>query len=1115
MRRLILTWLAMICGATLSVRAAQPTSPHRELSKADATWVATKRAAAVALGRTGKWGHDEAQKPIREILDLCSRQLGNDHHLTATYRREIEILQKLAVLPEAGRVEYMKTYVLFDSMEDLRKQERYTEAQRPAEQILEIYRRLLGPDSSYVAEAAHWNGKLLYHGQRFIEAEKQLRAALKIYHAVVGDNDPAVAEAAGYLALDLDKLGQYAEARRMYEKALHLTIRAWGENHPWSSVAHNNLAGHLDRQAFLPEAEEHYRKALRALKNFDGDTDKLLATSCNNLALNLQHQSKYVEAEKLFQDALTIRRRLKMEEHPDTGRVYLNLASNREAQGDIAAAEPLYRQALDSYLKGYGTSSAETAWVMNSLAVNLDKQGRYAEAESRYREALEILRRAPGDQSRAIAKFSINLASCFGGQDKHVEAEAQCEQALVILRKQLDADHPDIAAALNNLASALVNQEKYADAEPHFREALSIMEKRPGVNHPDTALGRVNLAVDLYHQGKYAAAEPYLEAALDAMKQVLGEGHPNTAWAYKNLIGNACARGDYAKALTLSKAATASFEAARLRLGFAGLDRARRTTDVSPMPGLAVAAARAGKPEEAWQALERSLARGLLDDLTASQLSDADRLRVQILMKKIDSFDNDASATSADRARAAQDRETAQAELARLLTDPAAKFGVAGGQVYDLARIQEQLADDAALVAWVDLPLGPSWADPRGDHWGCVIRRRGAPHWVRLPGTGTSGAWTQEDDQRNKQAGRAIARRPQDTTGLWKDAAAKLASQRLIPLEEYLKASDRLPDVRHLIVLPYPRMAAVPLEAITDRFTVSYAPSATAYAWLKEQRVGRSVSAASLLAVGDPAFQTPRESGLPMKESATSGGNSRETFVRLPGTRQELMGVARVFSETRLLMGDQANDSNLTELARAGGLSRYRYLHFATHGVLDDQHPMHSSLILARQQPPGPNDRAEPNARLTAEGILRGWKLNADLVTLSACNTGLGKLSGGEGYLGFSQALFLAGARSLVLSLWQVDDAATALLMTRFYENLMGTPEGTVKPMAKALALLEAKRWLRTLKPEEVKELTKDLPTRGTRGRIEKRRGPGDPNALHTFEHPYFWSGFVLIGEAG
>jgi CHAT domain-containing protein len=97
-----------------------------------------------------------------------------------------------------------------------------------------------------------------------------------------------------------------------------------------------------------------------------------------------------------------------------------------------------------------------------------------------------------------------------------------------------------------------------------------------------------------------------------------------------------------------------------------------------------------------------------------------------------------------------------------------------------------------------------------------------------------------------------------------------------------------------------------------------------------------------------------------------------------------------------------------------------------------------------------------------------------------------------------------------VLSLWEVDDASTALLMTRFYENLMG--EGVVTPMSKAEALAEAKRWLRGLRTDEVSQLTKDLPTRGTRGRLVPRDAAAAP-AVRSFDHPYFWSGFILIGD--
>jgi CHAT domain-containing protein len=149
------------------------------------------------------------------------------------------------------------------------------------------------------------------------------------------------------------------------------------------------------------------------------------------------------------------------------------------------------------------------------------------------------------------------------------------------------------------------------------------------------------------------------------------------------------------------------------------------------------------------------------------------------------------------------------------------------------------------------------------------------------------------------------------------------------------------------------------------------------------------------------------------------------------------------------------------------------------------------------------------DGRLTAAQILRTWKLDAELVTLSACQTGLGKYAGGEGYLGFAQALFLAGGRSLVLSLWQVDDNATALLMTRFYQNVLGRRKGLDQPLAKAEALREAKAWLRGLSAKDVDRELAQLP------RGQERERPSAPGIRegHPYDHPYYWAAFILIGD--
>jgi CHAT domain-containing protein len=411
----------------------------------------------------------------------------------------------------------------------------------------------------------------------------------------------------------------------------------------------------------------------------------------------------------------------------------------------------------------------------------------------------------------------------------------------------------------------------------------------------------------------------------------------------------------------------------------------------------------------------------------------------------------------------------------------------------------------------VDIRGEPKAADPSGEHWACLVRQRGLPLWVKLPGTGEHEAWTKDDDDLPGKVRALLVRRPDDVTTKWRELSGQLYRQRLAPLAKHLAATDALPAVRHLIILPSPALAGLPVEALvearTDQqpaYTVSYAPSGTMFAWLQEKKKaalarGQRGDSPRLLALGDPVF-TPAKKAKP-------------AFAPLPGTRREVEALARLFEKSDKLLGSEACEQQLEQLATSGRLQEYRYLHLATHGMLDPKIALHSALILAQDDLPDPLQQVLAgkrayDGRLTAEQILRTWKLDAELVTLSACQSGLGQYAGGEGYVGFAQALFVAGSRSLVLSQWQVDDNATALLMTRFYENLLGKRKGLDKPLPKAEALREAKEWLRGLNEKEVGQRLAELPRSG-----EREKPAAVPATVHPYAHPYYWAAFILIGD--
>jgi hypothetical protein len=567
----------------------------------------------------------------------------------------------------------------------------------------------------------------------------------------------------------------------------------------------------------------------------------------------------------------------------------------------------------------------------------------------------------------------------------------------------------------------------------------------------------------------------------------------------------------------------------------------------------------------------------------------------------------------AERARRFEDlrrrRERASIALGEFQAKLVRDHGPLAGPVAGLEQIQAVLPDEAALLAWVDLPpAGPQAADPAGEHWGVVVRSRGAPVWVAIAGTGPDGLWTEDDTALAARVRAELRHRPDAGPADPRPLVERLRAQRLEPLAVALGATVAgLPPARRLIVLPSRAMAGIPVEALLasgDARTVSYAPSASVFKSLREQP--RPDRHAGLLALGDPVYDRPEGSSEPqprpnhglMVNVVTPGSNAAkhglrpgdvllaydatalhkredlsaveepgrpvpvelwrdgrvirrelapgplgvlldsrpapeaiaerrrlhdllvaarsgsEVLAPLPGTRAEVEALTRLFQAqgrpTRTLLGADASEPALDGLAAAGALRRFAFLHLAAHGLIDEAIPARSAVILTQVGLPDPLQQVlshQPayDGRLSVREIQRGWELHAELVTLSACETALGRDSGGEGFVGFTQVLLLSGARSVCLSLWKVDDQATALLMERFYQNLLGSRRGLTRPLPKAEALAEAKAWLRGLAAEEVSGLTRG-------GKRKSLRGRAEPVAAR-YEHPYYWSGFVLIGD--
>ncbi|MEK8016423.1 MAG: CHAT domain-containing protein [Candidatus Parabeggiatoa sp.] len=256
-----------------------------------------------------------------------------------------------------------------------------------------------------------------------------------------------------------------------------------------------------------------------------------------------------------------------------------------------------------------------------------------------------------------------------------------------------------------------------------------------------------------------------------------------------------------------------------------------------------------------------------------------------------------------------------------------------------------------------------------------------------------------------------------------------------------------------MIFSPSGGLAQIPFETLIldnqpliAKHKISYTQSLSSFAQLKkreaayQQLKGRQ----TLLAMGNPRYHDPKSPPtncdvrpLEVDLDSLSRGNNYKNALRnankwcnLPGTRKELDMLKALYPDSTIYQQAQASEAHLQRLNQANILSRYRYLHFATHGFLHPQTSALSALVLDQL-----NSTDEHDGYLTAVEWI-GYQLKSDLMVLSACQTGLGKNVSGEGIMGLPYALYIAGNKNTLMTLWKVDDAITAEFMRRFFTKV-------------------------------------------------------------------------------
>ena len=910
--------------------------------------------------------------------------------------------------------------------------------------------------------------------------------ALAIRERALGPEDVGTAASLNNLAFLHEQMGAYAQALPMYERALRIHEKVLGPEHPATATSLNNVAGLLESMGAYEQAIPLYQRALGIKEKVFGPEDPNTATSLNNLASLYRAMGAYDRALPLLQRALAISEKALGPEHPDTAMSVNNLASMYASVGAYNQALPLAEHALSILEKVLGPAHPNTAASLNGLASLYGSMGAYDRALPACERALAIREKTLGPDHPLTATSVNNLASLYHAIGAYDRALPLYARALAAKEKALGPGHPETATDVNNLAGLFESMGAHDRALPLYERALALREKALGPQHPDTARSLNNLAALYALMGWYDRALPLHERALVIREKALGPEHPDTAGSLSSIAGLYESMGGYDRALPLYERALAirekalgpqhprtgaslydlaiNFEASRffdrasplidralsveedhiartLLIGsrrdqLAFLATTRDTTDVTlslnlhDLPNDRPAANRAlltllRRKSRATEtaALVMTETRRNLGPEGQAQLGE---LRLAVREREaLGRRGPGPEGIDAWKARLA-DADTRIDSLESALSQQSAAFRRATTPI-EIEDIRAKLPPNSALVEFA------IWHpfDPHG-----TVRRSPPRYAIYVLSADGSLTWS-DLGPADAVDTKVNALRDALTRGAaWRGASTALYAAILGPIEHALT------DTTRLYLSPDGALSLIPFGLLRDKDGKPIDSGRT----LVLLGAGREILNHGSIEPGTtPVVISGVDYGPP------------GPWATLPGTTKEGRSIRKSLQASSIT-GRSATETALSTLHGP------TVLHIATHGFFDrdtaialleaqilkaaarnsrsttlsppddpDTALWRSGLVLA-----GANNSSEEadNGYFTAAEVASLDLHGTRLVVLSACETGVGTPRAGEGVMGLRHALVVAGSDAQLLTLWKVDDEATAAFMKVFYGEL-------------------------------------------------------------------------------
>ncbi|RJE71775.1 hypothetical protein BGP76_06715 [Reichenbachiella sp. MSK19-1] len=929
--------------------------------------------------------------------------------------------------------------------------------------------------------------------------------------------------------------GQHELALTEYEKALEIANHEFHEDVLFSAPSSLGIGNVYFGKNQYEEAFKHFQKALETNIQILGEDHPYVANSYLSLGNLYRNKGSYNLATEYYEQALRINKKVFGENHPDVATTYVGMADIYKNSGSYDLAMQYYRQALYIYKQFLHEKNPKYGAIYLGFADVSKNEGDYLEAEKYYQEALDLFELTIGLEHQSSVRSYLGLGNTYMYQEKFPEALVYYNRVLDINFKLVGANHVNSSAANNNLGSIYYFFGDFDLAVRYFTNALDIDIAIHGNEHPNVANAYHNLARVYGERGDIPTALKYIQFAINSsiidfddqnvfINPVLVNFFDNKDLLYYlsykgELLEEGFRRSENVKGLDISlnsfvlsdslvdqirqsytdrrdqvqlgELASSIYESS-INASYS-LTRLLNEENVKYL-GANVSFKEKKKEYEDrfFFFTEKDKGAILFSSLAESNAKSFGGIPETLLYQEselkdlINSYTQELAANPDSSMLEFYQRELFAAN--REYEDLIYQFENDYPKYYDLkydiqitslADVQSFLDDSTMMVSYYIASDSIYVSQIEKDDF-------------RINKVSKD-----SDYERSVKAVRkGILYKSDRVYGHY----ARSLYEQLFPME--------IPShIKNLIIVQDGIMSTIPFEALLTAdvdvnnmdygslpylvkdYNISYTFSANLlYKTFMNEKTIRAKASKDGMVIApvnfDNALEALREAKAKSYEESDMALNLRKGIAMseneipaLPGTEEESKTLEQMFADNGKKADGYLYYDAKEEIAKAGTMDEYNYIHIASHGFVNQEEPEFSGIFMTRDSVTKVEDG------ILFSGEVYNINLNAELVTLSACETGLGKIKSGEGIIGLSRALIYAGAKNITVSLWKVSDESTKQLMISYYNNFLDQeiPQDIHQSLSYAYALKSAKM------------------------NMIQQGGQ--------FAHPYYWSPFVLIGK--